>query len=127
MSRPRKQVTIKAIFHALIALAGWALFIYWWNRVIPQIDSRDAAVALVFIGATVLATVLVTLLWIRYNIGIFRRKGPRTRLVRAAENRETDFLGRTIVRSGPLKTASLVVVSVDGKAKKFEARERALV
>lgn len=116
-------MTIKGIFHALIVIFGWGLFVYWWNQVLPQVDSRDPVIALVFIGATVLATVLSTLLWVRYNIGIFRRKGPRKSLTHVAENHDTDRLGRRIERpSGPgsLKTARLVVVSVEGDAKKYE-------
>jgi hypothetical protein len=116
-------VTLKGTFHALIAIFGWALFVHWWNRVLPQIDSRDAFIALAFIGVTVLITVLVTLLWVRYNIGIFRRKGPRKTLTHVVENRVTDFLGRKIEQPGPgsLKTARLVVVSVEGEVKKYES------
>lgn len=117
-----RRVTIKGFLHALIAISGWALFVYWWGRVLPQIIKRDAVIALVFIGVTVFITVTITLLWVRYNIGIFRRKGPRKNLTLVTENRDTDFLGRKIEQPGPasLKTAHLVVVSVEGEAKKYE-------
>src|SRR3989304_919893 len=116
-------MTVKGSFQSLIAIFGWALFVHWWNRVLPQIDSRDASIALAFIGVTVLITVLVTLLWVRYNIGIFRRKGPRKNLPLVTENRDTDFLGRKIEQpvQGSLKTARLVVVSVEGEVKKYES------
>ena len=116
-------MTLKGTFHALFAVFGWALFVYWWNLVLPQIDSRDAFIALVFIGLTVLVTVLATLLWVRYNIGIFRRKGPRKTLTHVVENHGADFLGRRIERPGPesLKTARHVVVSVEGEVKKYES------
>jgi hypothetical protein len=97
--------------------------VYWWNRVLPQIDSGDAVVALVFISGTGLITVIATLLWVRYNIGIFRRKGPRRNLPHVSENHDTDFLGRRIepAESGSLKTARLVIVSLEGEVKKYEA------
>ncbi len=116
-------MTLKGTIHALIAIFGWALFVHWWNRVLPQIDSRDAIIALIFIGFTFFITVMITLLWVRYNIGIFRRKGPRKNLPLVTENRDTDFLGRRIEQPGPgtLKTARLVVISVEGEVKKYES------
>src|SRR5512134_1549347 len=126
MSDPRRGVTVRGTFHALIAMICWGLFVYWWNGVLPQVDSNEPVIALLFIGATVLATVLITALWVRYNLGIFLRKGPRRRLTRVIENYGTDSLGRRIERPpGPesLKTARLVVVSVDGESKKYEVAE----
>ncbi len=118
-------MTIKGTFHGLIAISGWALFVYWWIRVLPQIDEKNALNAFTFIGATVLATVLLTLLWVRYNIGIFRRKGPRKNSALVKENRDKDFLGRRIegAGQGPLKTARLVDISVEGEVKKYEVNE----
>lgn len=123
MADPHRRLTLRGTFHALIAILSWGLFVYWWNSVLPQVDSTEPSIALLFIGVTVLVTVLVTALWVRYNIGIFRRKGPRRRLTRVTEKTGTDYLGRTIERPlGPesLKTARLVVVSVEGESKKYE-------
>jgi hypothetical protein len=98
------------------------LFVYWWNLVLPQTDSRDGFVALVFISGTVCISVITTLVWIRYNIGIFRRKGPRKNLTEVAENHCTDVLGRKIepLGSGSFKTARHVIVSLEGESKKYE-------
>jgi hypothetical protein len=97
--------------------------VFWWNRVLPQIDSKDAVIALVFISGTALITVITTIVWVRYNIGIFRRKGPRRNLTHVSENHGTDFLGRRIEPPGPgsLKTARLITVSLEGEVKKYEA------
>ncbi len=130
MSGSIHRLPLKGTFHALIAIFCWGLFVYWWNSVLPQVDSSEPVIALLFIGATVMATVLVTVLWVRYNIGIFRRKGPRKSLIRVTENHDTDFLGRRIERPpGPdsLKTARLVVVSVEGDAKKYQVAQMAQV
>jgi HEAT repeat protein len=53
-------VTLNGTFHCLIAIFGWALFTYWWNRVFPQIHSGDGGIALVFIGGTVSIMVITT-------------------------------------------------------------------
>ncbi len=116
-------MTLKGTFHALIAIFGWGLFVHWWNRVLPQIDPEDGVIALVFISGTVLITVITTFMWVRYNIGIFRRKGPRKTLTHASENHGKDFLGRKIESpgAGSLKTARFLIVSVEGDVKKYEA------
>lgn len=115
------------IFHGFIALFGWILFVYWWNRVIPQVGARDAAVALAFIALTVLATVIATLAWVLYNIGIFRRKGPRRNLPAVSENYDADFLGRKIDRPGldSIRGARIVTVSLRGDVKKIEISDGA--
>lgn len=119
-------MTIKGTFHALVAIFSWGLFVYWWNSVLPQVDPSEPAIALLFIGATVLATVLVTVFWVRYNLRIFRQKGPRRRLTLVAEDYGKDFLGRRIERPPEresLKTARLVVVSAEGETKRYDAAQ----
>ena len=117
-----RHVTVKTTFHALIAISGWALFVFWWIRVFPQIHSGDGFIALVFISGTVCISVITTLLWIRYNIGIFRRKGPRKNLTDVTENQGSDVLGRRIEHFGSesVKAARLVIVSLEGESKKYE-------
>ena len=72
------------------------------------------------IGA--LATVALTSAWVRHNIAIFRRKGPRTGLPAVSESVDADALGRRIVSPGDdsLKRARLVSVSVSGNVKTLD-------
>ena len=69
-------MTFKDTFHALIAVLTWILFIAWWNQVIPQITTEDASVAFFVIFLTVLICSVLTLLWVRYNVGISRPRDP---------------------------------------------------
>lgn len=121
MTDHRARVSIQGIFHALIAVLAWFLFFYWWNEVIPQTNVDDAAMAFLVIFLTVLLSSVLTLLWVRYNIGIFRRKGPRKILPAVSEERDADPLGRTLDHPGTetLKSAPVVVVSHEGERKKF--------
>jgi len=115
-------VTIRGTFHALIVFSSWVLFFYWWYRVLPQITGRDAAIALLLIGLTVLCTAIATFAWVRYNIGIFRRKGPRRNPTPVSESYHADSLGRKIepVDLKPLRSARSIVISVEGEVKKYE-------
>ncbi|HLE17048.1 MAG TPA: hypothetical protein VI728_02045, partial [Syntrophales bacterium] len=74
LSEGRPRLTIKGIFHAFLVVLTWILFVYWWNQVIPQITVEDASMAFLVIFLTILVTSVLTLLWVRHNIGIFRRK-----------------------------------------------------
>lgn len=121
LANPDRRLTFRAAFHGLIALSGWILFVYWWRRVVPQITRTDASAALVFIAATFLVTLAVTLWWVSYNIRIFRRKGPRTRLPDVPEDRNADVLGRAIdgPDDGSLRRAQVIVIAVDGETKRI--------
>ncbi len=114
-----RRLTVRGAFHGLVALCGWILFVYWWRRVTPQITETDATAALVFIASTFLVTLVITLSWVSYNVRIYRRKGPRTRLPDVSDNRDTDFLGRPIdgPDDGSVRKAQVIVIAVDGERK----------
>lgn len=121
-SEERSGITASGVFHSLIALLAWILFFVWWNQVIPQISVDDAAAAFLVIFLTVLLTSVLTLLWVRYNVGIFRRKGPRKQIPAVSEERDADYLGRSLDHPGYdlLKSGRIVLVSREGDKKKFE-------
>ncbi len=116
------RVTINGILHALVTLLTWILFITWWNQVIPQVTTEDASMAFAVIFLTALICSIVTLLWIRYNVGIFRRKGPRKHLPPVSEEAEADYLGRRLDHPGHeyLKNAPFVVISREEDRKHFK-------
>ena len=115
-------MTIRGIFHAFLVILTWILFVYWWNKVIPQITVEDASMAFLVIFLTFLICSVLTLLWVRYNVGIFRRKGPRKNLPPVSEERDADSLGRRLDHPGYdfLKGAPLVVVSREDDRKNFK-------
>ena len=122
LSQGRPRMTIRGIFHASLVILTWILFVYWWNQVIPQITVEDASMAFLVIFLTFLICSVLTLLWVRYNVGIFRRKGPRKNLPSVSEEREADYLGRRLDHPGYdlLKGAPLVVVSREEDRKNFK-------
>ncbi len=117
--------SVREALHVLIAAATWLLFLYWWGIVLPQVRRDEAVSAALFIAVSSLATVLLTAAWIRYNLRLYRRKGPRLQLTPAAPPRDADRLGRKIVRpdGGTLRASRVVVVGFDGDVKTFEPGE----
>ncbi len=112
--------------HALIVVCTWVLFFYWWYCVLPATLLSDVAGALLAIVIVSLCTVVLTLGWVRYNRGIYRRKGPRRKIPDVSERFVVDALGRDLVHEGweALRASRLISVSVDGENRKtLSARE----
>ena len=120
------KVTFRGIFHAFLTVLTWILFVCWWIQVIPQVSLEDAVVSFLVVTFTAIATSVLTLLWVRHNIGIFRRKGPRKGLPSVSEERLADSLGRTISHPGSdlLKISRVVLVSNEDSTKRFTCQER---
>lgn len=112
----KRRSVLRDALHVLLTLCGWALFFYWWWCVLPATSLEEAAWALLYILVVCLLTAVTTVGWVRYNLGIYRRKGPRRKIPEAPETFGTDALGRNLVHPGleALRTARLVVVSVTG-------------
>lgn len=117
--------SLRRACHAVIALSAWLLFFYWWRQVLEFTRWRDVVITLVFIFAAVLITSLLTLLWVRHNINLFRRKGPRLRITDVSEARDRDSLGRPIhwPASGVARQSRIVSISSTEKEKFMEAGE----
>ena len=81
--------------------------------------------AFLVIFLTLFITSVLTLLWVRHNLGIFRRKGPRKGLPAVSEEIRSDSLGRTLDLPGydSLKGAPVVVISREGDRKRFTLTE----
>jgi len=119
--RPREPRSIRGWLHALIVVCTWVLFFYWWYCVLPATLLSDAAWALFDIFAVSLCTVVLTLGWVRYNLGIYRRKGPRRKIPDVSERFVVDALGRALVHGGweTLRASRVITVSIDGENRKI--------
>ena len=116
--------TLRDAMHALVVLAGWVLFFIWWGQVLRVASIPEAARAVLVILSVSLLTALATVWWVRYNLGIYRRKGPRRTVPDVPEDVGTDALGRKLVHPGTeeLRAARMVTVSLsEGTVKSFSA------
>lgn len=115
--RERRRGTLRDAFHALIVVCTWVLFFYGWYRVLPATPLSDGVWTILGIFFVSLCTVALTLGWVRYNLGIYRRKGPRMRITDVSERVVVDALGRVLVHGGweELRASRRITVSVDGE------------
>jgi hypothetical protein len=110
----KRRSSFRDALHVLLVLCVWALFFYWWGLVLPTTSPAEAARALLYILSICLLAALLTVGWVRYNLGIYRRKGPRRSVTEVRETFDADALGRKIAHPGldALRSARQVTVSV---------------
>ena len=124
--RPGRSWSMRDVLHALIVVCTWVLFFYWWYCVLPATFLSDAVWAILAILLVSLCTVVLTLGWVRYNLGIYRRQGPRRKIPDVSERVVVDALGRDLVHGGweALRASRRITVAVDGENRKtLSARE----
>jgi hypothetical protein len=84
--------------HIGIGLAFWALFIALWVKLFADHKAgvaafRDTGIQL---AAVVGVVVAASTWWIRHNVGIYRRKGPRRGRPSLPPRTDEDRLGRAV-------------------------------
>lgn len=117
----------RRLFHLLIALGGWALFVYWWWLVLGRLDPAHVRFTVVFILGTLASCVLLTVGWVFHNLRIFRRKGPRLRVPPSSYEFERDRLGRELRFASPgerLRASPVVEIRLERDGKTYRALER---
>ena len=106
---------LRNAFHVVLAVLGWlgfaaAWYYVFWSRAVTYGGWRD--VALIFLIAAVM--VFVTLLWVRYNVGIYRRKGARAAVPSVIYDFSRDAQGTPVVADlAALRASRYVVVALD--------------
>lgn len=110
---------VRRLTHVVVLTAGWALFFVSWWRVLTTQKVSYPVLGWLILGALVLIP-LVTLFWIRHNIEIFQRKGPRLRVRSTDERYERDWEGRTIKADWrEVRNAQEIEIAVDAERKNY--------
>ena len=106
--------TGRNVLQVLVAQLGWLGFAAAWFYVFHSGSVGPRAWLDVFVIAFVAAAaVLSTLLWVRYNVNIYRRKGPRSEIPHVIFNFSADAEGVAVVADlQALRTARYVNISL---------------
>jgi hypothetical protein len=112
--------------HIVIGLAFWALFGALWVKLFADHKAglaafRDTGIQLAAVVGAVLAG---TTWWIRHNVGIYRRKGPRQGRPSQPPRTDEDRLGRPVrwdLSGGAIAALDHehLVVELDGDVKTY--------
>ncbi|MBC7266298.1 MAG: hypothetical protein QMD76_07135 [Anaerosomatales bacterium] len=70
--------TLSRLLQVLLAVVGWVVFGWLWWTAFRTGPTDSQLRGTLIVGTIDVGIVLVTILWVRWNIGVYRRKGPRT-------------------------------------------------
>jgi hypothetical protein len=99
-------------------LAWVALALAWW--VVLQRDPRTWLVQLAVPVVSLVVVTVLTLAWVRHNLGIYQRKGPRRGLPAVDAPWTEDSLGRRLVLADGLAAARVVRLDLRDDVKHYE-------
>jgi hypothetical protein len=119
---PLRAGPIRRVFHTLISLAGWALFLYWWWLVLQRVSPAEIRFTAWFVAISLVVIVLVTALWASHNLRLFQRKGARTQQRPGTQDSSRDSVGRPVGMPAvpeEYRTASMIVVRIEGGTKMY--------
>ena len=116
---------MRQIAHKFAGVACWVLVVALWAKLIGDGSAGKALQrTLVELAALTGAVLAVTIWWIRHNVGIYRRKGPRHERATFAPRTDEDRLGRAVCWSLPggalaASSAEYLVIEVDDDLKTY--------
>ena len=117
---------MRRLTHTLVGIVSWIVFVVLWVVLVREGNASGHAVvhAQIQLGVIVGAVLAVTTLWIRHNVGIYRRKGPRRRRVAERPRTDVDRLGRQLrwaqaSEADRARTARHLVVWLEGDVKTY--------
>lgn len=95
MIRKRLSSKRRIFIHFVLLFIGWLLFFGAWWRVLSTQRVSYPTLGWLILGALIVIP-LITLIWMRHNVNIYERKGPRLQIRAADERYEHDWQGLRI-------------------------------
>jgi hypothetical protein len=124
MQRERLKGPLIILGHGLAVVAGWVIFFYWWYLVAVRTWAETEVASIIFV--TFIVAPAITLAWVVYNLGLFKRKGPRLGVPRVAMDYGRDWNQRVVVADWQaLGEAGVIELTVAGDRKLYAAESRA--
>lgn len=100
-------------------VVAWVVLgLAWWD--VLRRDARTWLPELLVPAVSLVVVFVVTLVWVRHNRGIYRRKGPRQGLPGVDEPWVVDSLGRRLELAPDASDAAVVRVVLEGDVKRYE-------
>ena len=97
----------------LFLLPLWLAFLWGWYLILSRAPRADLLVSLRLIAVIVSLYAITITLWIRHNVRIHRRKGPRRQVRKVTAKLSHDLLGRRLIVADPgVQRNSHIVVEV---------------
>ncbi len=127
VDRPGSATSIRALVQLVLIVIGWFLFFWAWGSVMRFTAPETVLVTIILLAALAAVILVINLLWIRHNVNIFKKKGPRKSVPQVRYEFQRDFLGRKQVADWQnLQGEALIIVGFDDERKVFTPGEAVL-
>lgn len=115
-----ERSTLRDLAHGVMLALAWVLILVLWVRVLRGTGSEVLLLAGGAVLGCAVVSITVTRLWIAHNVGIHRRKGPRTGVPVAPLVYGADWVGRGVTADwDAVRRAAVVVVCASAARKVF--------
>jgi len=114
----------RRVFHWVVSIVGWTLFIWAWYVVFYRRTPLQTLRGILVPGAFLVLVNVITFIWVRHNLAIYRRKGPRQALRLVEEDWSTDYFGRRLdAEWDDVREGRLIDLDVADRQKVFTVRD----
>lgn len=108
------------LLHLLVALMSWLLFVYFWYITLAyKFSGRRQFLELLGLFLFTVAIFSVAVTWVRHNIKIWLRKGPRKQVPVVNKTVVSDRFGRQLELSEEALNSNYIKIIVNKKTKKY--------
>ncbi len=119
---PKLAGTGRRVFHTVLAVVGWVLFVYWWWIVYRRVSPAEVRFTVLFIVIAVAVIVLLTILWVLHNKRLDSSRTARLHIKDDAHAAAHDSVGREMRMpdlSSEYQHAPVIRVTVEGGVKLY--------
>lgn len=107
---------ISNVVQVVLAIVGWVLFAWLWWIAIATGPTDSQLRSTLTVGVIDLGIVLVTMLWVSWNVRIYRRKGARTAVPTTTYSYDRDCCGTPVVIPAAVYNGSRsIIIEVEGE------------
>lgn len=107
---------LSKLLQVLLAVVGWAIFGWLWWTALRTGPTDSQLRSTLIVGALDVGIVLITIVWVRWNIGIHRKKGPRRAVPAVEYAYDRDCAGVPVVGATCREDASrFLLIDVEGE------------
>lgn len=88
---------LRQIFHVIVSVLLWVVFVYYWMIVVRRPMNPDTKMALICLAVLIALSAAYLFWWVYYNIRLHRKVGERRVHRRDAPEPTHDYLGRELL------------------------------
>ena len=108
--------TASKLIQALLAALGWVIFAWLWRTAVSAGPTAIQLRSMLTVGAVDLGIILVTLLWVRWNVAVYQRKGARKAIPVVTYAYDHDSTGTPVVIPAAVHNGSRsILIDVEGE------------